>query len=89
MPPAETLIVEGAVSVIVATQPVPATIALAPVVKRKPEGKVSVNAMPDCIGLPAVLVKRKFSGVTPPARIEPLAKLFVRVGVGEGVMTKH
>ena len=48
--PAETLMVEGAVNVTVAEQPVPVTVAVAPVVKRKPDGRVSTNAIPVCAG---------------------------------------
>ena len=92
MAPAVTLIVEGAVSVTVAAQPVPETIAVAPDVKRRPEGSVSTKAMPDCTGLPVEFVKRKLSGVTAPARMDLLAKLFVSVGAagaGGGVITRH
>jgi hypothetical protein len=87
--PAATFIVDGASSVTVAEQPVPLTVAEAPVVNRKPEGRVSTNAMPDCGGLPVALVSRKFRGATPPARIELVAKLFVNVGAGGGVTIRH
>ena len=92
MVPVATLIVDGAVSVTVAVQPVPLTVAVAPAVKRKPDGSVSIKAMPVCAGLPVELVKRKLRGVTAPARMDPLAKLFVSVGAagaGGGVMTRH
>ena len=87
--PAVMLIVAGAARDTVAEQPAPVTVAVAPGTRRKPEGSVSVNAIPDCRGLPDELVRRKLSGVTPPSKIDALAKLFVSVGAGGGVTTRH
>ena len=78
--PAVTLIVDGAVRVTVAVQPTPVTVAVAPVVNRKPVGSVSVNAIPVCAGFPVALVTRKLSGVLAPAAIEVLEKFLVSVG---------
>ena len=92
MVPAVTLIVEGAVSVTVAAQPDPVTLAVAPVDKRKPDGSVSTKEIADCTGLPVELVSRNLSGATPPTRIEAAPKVFVNVGgciVGGGVTTRH
>ena len=92
MVPAVTLMVEGAVNVTFAEQPVPVTIAVAPVVKRKPEGRVSTKAMPLCAGLPVALASRKFRGVLAPAGIVVAPKALVKVGVGVGgggVTTRH
>ena len=86
--PAVTLIVDGAVSVTVAVQPTLVTVAVAPVVNRKPLGSVSVNAIPVCAGFPVVLVTRKLSGVLAPAAIEVLEKFLVSVG-RTGVTTRH
>ena len=86
--PAVTLIVDGAVRVTVAVQPTPVTVAFAPVVKRKPVGSVSVNAIPACAGFPVALVTRKLSGVLAPATIEVLEKFLVSVGC-TGVTTRH
>ena len=80
MVPAATLIVDGAVRVTVAVQPTPDTVAVAPVVKRKPVGRVSTNAMPACAGLPAAFVRRKLSGVLVPEVMDAPAKFFVSVG---------
>lgn len=46
MLPAVTRIVDGAVSVTVAVQPVPVTFTVAPVERRKPDGSVSVKVIP-------------------------------------------
>ena len=78
--PAETLIVEGEASETVAAQPVPDTVAEAPTVRRRPLGNVSINANPDCAGLPVALVRRKVSAVLPPNEIVDAAKLLVSVG---------
>ena len=77
---ADTLIAEGAVSATVAAQPVPDTVAVAPTVRRRPLGRVSTNAKPDCAGLPVVLVTRKLSAVLPPTEIVEAAKLLVSDG---------
>jgi len=87
--PADTLIDEGAVNVTVAEQPVPVTVAVAPVVKRKPEGSVSTNAIPACAGLPVAFVSRKLSGVLAPARIEAAPNALVNIGVGSVVTSRH
>lgn len=92
MLPAVTAIVEGAVSVTVATQPVPATLAVAPVDKRKPDGSVSIKDIPACAGLPIEFVSRNLSGATPPRGIAAAPKLLVTVGGGVicgGVTTRH
>ena len=75
-----TLIVEGAVRVTVAVQPIPDTVAVAPAVKRKPAGRVSTNARPIWGGLPATLVRRKLSGVLVPAVMAALEKRLLSVG---------
>ena len=80
MVPAATLIVEGAVRITVAVQPLPDTVAVAPVVNRKPAGKVSTNARPACAGLPTAFVRRKLSGVLVPEVMDAPAKFFVSVG---------
>jgi len=77
--PAETLMVEGTVSVTVAEQPGPLTVAVAPGAKRKPEGRVSTKAMPVWTGLPVAFVRRKVSAVLPPLGMAAKAKLFVSV----------
>lgn len=87
--PAVTLMVEGAVKVTVAAQPVPVTVAVAPVVNRRPDGSVSTNAIPVCAGLPVAFVSRKFKGVLVPAGIAAAPKVLVRVGAGVGITTRH
>ncbi len=54
--PPDTAIVDGAVSTTEAAQPAPVTVDVAPVLKRNPLGKVSINAIPACAGLPAELL---------------------------------
>ena len=84
----DTAIIDGAVNVTVPVQPAPTNEAVAPVVRRKPEGSVSTKLIPDCAGLPAEFVSRKFSNVLAPARMEAAPKDLVNVG-GGGVTTKH
>lgn len=75
-----TLIVDGAVSVTVAAHPMPTTVAVAPGVRRNPDGRVSTKMMPACAGLPAELVRRKLSGVLLPTGIDDETKLLVNCG---------
>ena len=77
---ADTLMVEGAASTTFAAQPAPDTVAVAPAVRRRPLGRVSTNAIPDCAGLPVALVIRKRIAVLPPREIADAAKLLVSDG---------
>ena len=77
---ADTLMEVGAASTTLAAQPAPDTVAAALAVRRRPLGRVSTNAIPDCAGLPVALVIRKLSAVLPPAEIAEAAKLLVSEG---------
>jgi hypothetical protein len=89
MEPAETLMVAGGLNVTVAAQPVPEIVALAPDTNLRPDGSVSINAIPDCSGLPVEFVKRKFSRTDPPLAMDGAAKLLVSVGADGGFTTRH
>jgi hypothetical protein len=86
---AVTLMVDGALNATLAAHPAPTTVAVAPAVKRNPDGRLSVNAMPDCAGLPTVFVNRKLSSVLPPMAMLDAAKLLVNVGGNAPVVTRR